>query len=92
MKILTWQRPGQLLVVQVLKILIYKYCGIKGVLKSGSNMEEEYNRWNDPGIITVERASEEESRKMREETLQEMMDFFKDFVDESIDEMEKDLK
>ena len=55
-------------------------------------MEEEYNRWNDPGIMTVERASEEESRKMREETLQEMMDFFKDFVDESIDEMEKDLK
>ena len=33
-------------------------------------MEEEYNRWNDPGIITVERASEEESRNMREETLQ----------------------
>ena len=65
---------------------------MKGILKSGSNMEEEYNRWNDPGIITVERASEEESRKMREETLQEMMDFFKDFVDESIDEMEKDLK
>ena len=63
-------------------------------------MEEEYNRWNDPGIITVERASEEEYRKMREETLKEMMDYFKNYVDEfideledeSIDEMEKDLK
>ena len=43
---------------------------------------EEYNRWNDPGIITVKRASEEESRKMREGTLQEMMDFFKDYVNE----------
>lgn len=55
-------------------------------------MEEEYNRWNDPGIITVERASEEEFRSMREQTLKEMMDFFKEFVDESIDEMKKTQK
>lgn len=50
---------------------------------------EEYNRWNDPGIITVERASEEESRKMREETLQEMIDFFKDYVNEFFNETKK---
>ena len=31
-------------------------------------------------------------KELIKKTLQEMMDFFKDFVDESIDEMEKDLK
>lgn len=55
-------------------------------------MEEEYNRWNDPGIITVKRASEEEYRKMREQTLKEMTGFFKEFVDESIEEMKKNQK
>lgn len=57
--------------------MLYLYTKIKG-----GNKMEEYNRWNDPGIITVKRASEEESRKMRKETLQEMMDFFKDYVNE----------
>lgn len=52
-------------------------------------MEKEYDRWNDPGIITVERASEEESRKMRKQTLKEMVNFFKNYVNEFIDETRK---
>ena len=55
-------------------------------------MEEEYDRWNDPGIITVKKASEEETRRMRKETLNEMVDFFKECADEYINEKKETQK